>query len=715
MAIYDLGTASLAANGEVTGVGTTWKAPLTLIRVGATIVFKTEPVQIYTISEIISDTQVNVYNPNGESVPSGTGYAILAHDGITVQGLAQDVAETLRYYQSRETEIADAVDVFNSFDFSGFESKVTQVNTQHGDVVSIGAQVSNDAAQVSADKDAASSSALAAESSKNSAANSAQEAANSAQEAADSAASLNTENLVKKSDLKSTDSDSLFGSVNYTTIRNYTGTANKIRCTGRVSDSDGGEGIFYRLSSTTLEDDGGTVLVSTDGARWKREYDGMKMASWFGVSEGVEVSGRLQDSLRSGGSVLIKDGQYTANTMVNIDHSSNDFPVLGRKSKRFDMIGSSFANTVFNTNGNEFLRYQGNNYSVAPGQGVHSGAKISNFTVFGTGNTGIGMRLDGISYAKIEDLGFFRQNIGIRCNGVLSSDFVRLNCQLNNHGMYITTGSNSTFNAVRISGLFGANSKFGIEAEAGTNVYIEDSNFEGNGTDGDAGSGAIFLRITEPLSTINISAYFEANVGGADLIIDNTRSSPCVVNLKGCVFNRGGGAGGGNAGKGCTYNIDCRSSGGGIIILNLDGCVFFTQTDSGYVPSASRPYIKPAPFLIVNGESTCYFSESTSRAYTGSREQVLGLSVNGTSGVSANKPGYITTTRLSTGVYTIDSSIPFATNVDAYQVVANTELSGTRVGYCQKVSTTSIRVVVFNNNNEVTDANLNIMITGPRL
>lgn len=110
MAIYDLGTASLAANGEVTGVGTKWTAPLTLIRVGATIVFKTEPVQIYTISEIISDTQINVYNPNSETVPAGTGYAILAHDGITVQGLAQDVAETLRYYQSRETEVANAVD-----------------------------------------------------------------------------------------------------------------------------------------------------------------------------------------------------------------------------------------------------------------------------------------------------------------------------------------------------------------------------------------------------------------------------------------------------------------------------------------------------------------------------------------------------------------------------------------------------------------------------
>ena len=123
MAIYDLGTASLAANGEVTGVGTTWKAPLTLIRVGATIIFKTSPLKIYTISEIISDTQINVYNPNSETVPAGTGYAILAHDGITVQGLAQDVAETLRYYQSKETSIESLLQFIgqDTFDWPLFE------------------------------------------------------------------------------------------------------------------------------------------------------------------------------------------------------------------------------------------------------------------------------------------------------------------------------------------------------------------------------------------------------------------------------------------------------------------------------------------------------------------------------------------------------------------------------------------------------------------
>ena len=181
MAIYDLGTASLSASGEVTGVGTTWKAPLTLIRVGATIVFKTEPVQIYTISEIISDTRINVYNPNSETVPAGTQYSILAHDGITVQGLAQDVSETLRYYQSRETEVAAAVDAFNQFDADAFQQNVTNVNNQSQQVATDAAQVASDKAQVQGYLNSAQQSAQDSQSSAISASSSAQQAANAAQ------------------------------------------------------------------------------------------------------------------------------------------------------------------------------------------------------------------------------------------------------------------------------------------------------------------------------------------------------------------------------------------------------------------------------------------------------------------------------------------------------------------------------------------------------
>lgn len=156
MSIYDAGTASLSADGTVTGVGTTWRQPLTLIRVGATMIFNTTPASIVTIAEILSDTEIRVFNDKGFTAPAGTQYSILAHDGITVQGLAQDVAETLRYYQSRETEVATAVDAFNQFDADEFQQNINTVNSQFQ-------QVSRDAAQVSADRDQVSSYAASAQ------------------------------------------------------------------------------------------------------------------------------------------------------------------------------------------------------------------------------------------------------------------------------------------------------------------------------------------------------------------------------------------------------------------------------------------------------------------------------------------------------------------------------------------------------------------------
>lgn len=190
MAIYDAGTASLAADGAVTGVGTTWRQPLTLIRVGATMIFNTTPASIVTIAEILSDTEIRVFNDKGFTAPAGTQYSILAHDGITVQGLAQDVAETLRHYQSRETEVAAAVDAFNQFDADAFQTNVNQVNTQSQQVATDAARVASDKVTVSADKDSAAASAASALADKNA-------AAASAAEAADSAASLDTSNLLR--------------------------------------------------------------------------------------------------------------------------------------------------------------------------------------------------------------------------------------------------------------------------------------------------------------------------------------------------------------------------------------------------------------------------------------------------------------------------------------------------------------------------------------
>ena len=110
--IYTTGT--IAVSGKtVTGAGTEFNAALSMIRVGCTLIAISNPVQIFSITEVKSATSLSVTPAASPAIPAGTKYSILLSDSISVDGLAQDVAETLRYYQGKESEIADAVEFFS--------------------------------------------------------------------------------------------------------------------------------------------------------------------------------------------------------------------------------------------------------------------------------------------------------------------------------------------------------------------------------------------------------------------------------------------------------------------------------------------------------------------------------------------------------------------------------------------------------------------------
>lgn len=127
MALYRIGTAAMDAQGVITGTGTKWREPLSLIRTGATIVFLEQPViQLAVISEIVSDTEMKAISTDGAVVPDGK-YVILLNDSLTVDGMAQDVAETLRYYQSKETVIEEAIEFFKNFDLKKLQDLVNQI------------------------------------------------------------------------------------------------------------------------------------------------------------------------------------------------------------------------------------------------------------------------------------------------------------------------------------------------------------------------------------------------------------------------------------------------------------------------------------------------------------------------------------------------------------------------------------------------------------
>ncbi len=150
MALYREGKAAMAADGTVTGTGTKWQSSLSLIRPGATIMFLSSPIQMAVVNKVVSDTEIKAITTNGAVVAS-TDYAILLSDSLTVDGLAQDVAETLRYYQSQETEIADAVDFFKNFDFESLQNLANQVkaDSEAADASAAAAAASEGAAKTS--------------------------------------------------------------------------------------------------------------------------------------------------------------------------------------------------------------------------------------------------------------------------------------------------------------------------------------------------------------------------------------------------------------------------------------------------------------------------------------------------------------------------------------------------------------------------------------
>ncbi|WP_075180601.1 tail fiber domain-containing protein [Pantoea sp. 1.19] len=105
--IYTTGTISVNGN-TATGTGTNWTAAGSLIRVGCTIIVMSNPAQVFQITAVNSATGLTV-SPAASPALSGQKYAILLSDSLSVDGLAQDIAETFRMYQSYMGGFADVM------------------------------------------------------------------------------------------------------------------------------------------------------------------------------------------------------------------------------------------------------------------------------------------------------------------------------------------------------------------------------------------------------------------------------------------------------------------------------------------------------------------------------------------------------------------------------------------------------------------------------
>ncbi|MBX8914613.1 phage tail fiber protein [Enterobacter ludwigii] len=106
--IYTTGTIAISGN-TLTGTGTNFTAAGSLIRNGCTVIAMTSPVQVFQITTIGSATSLTVTPAANPTIPAGTKYAILLSDSLSVDGLAQDIAETFTMYQRYMSGFADVM------------------------------------------------------------------------------------------------------------------------------------------------------------------------------------------------------------------------------------------------------------------------------------------------------------------------------------------------------------------------------------------------------------------------------------------------------------------------------------------------------------------------------------------------------------------------------------------------------------------------------
>ena len=106
--IYTTGSIAVSGN-TLTGTGTNFTAAGSLIRNGCTVLALTSPAQAFQITSVDSSTGLTVSPAASPAIPAGTKFAILLSDSLSVDGLAQDIAETFSMYQRYMGGFADVM------------------------------------------------------------------------------------------------------------------------------------------------------------------------------------------------------------------------------------------------------------------------------------------------------------------------------------------------------------------------------------------------------------------------------------------------------------------------------------------------------------------------------------------------------------------------------------------------------------------------------
>lgn len=337
---------------------------------------------------------------------------------------------------------------------------------------------------------------------------------------------------------------------NISELRSIHGTfyGETVEVLGYYIVNDGGGGVFLWDDTATQSDDGGTVIESNIGGigRWLRVMNGIVDVRWFGAKGnylspsniGQDDTVFLQaacDYVASNNlDLYFSKGKYRVTSAIILDFGT----LTGRSRCNVFGDGAYESEMIHEASGTGILMFEIRSIHCFP-------MTLKDFAVRqgfpNNGRVSTGLKLAGLSLFSLENILINELDTGILLSDTMMCKLSNVYIIGNRIGLHGEVNNTSPNLINFVSCNFMNNSFLAIMLMNMHSVSFHSCDISNNGTQGDMDSGGMYCSFyggngSNGLNMYN--CYVEANLGGADVKIDNFYGQG-THNFIGNTFNRG--------------------------------------------------------------------------------------------------------------------------------------------------------------------------------
>lgn len=498
---------------------------------------------------------------------------------------------------------------------------------------------------------------------------------------------------------------------------------------GYYASGDGGGGQYWMdASDTTSVDDGGSVIVADDGARWKLISTSVVSVRQFGAkgdnatddSAAFQkwldyLTGKTQPSTRTGVKGRIPGGRYILSNPLQAMFRNDNAIIDDGDFRRLSIEGDGQANTYLIYNGpSGAFALQVAGYVQGPNSGgSHLYLQLKGFRLWrdlASPKLGGGLSTDDVAYISFDDVSIGYFNVNAQLTDTLLITGYDTIFTGGNGGVTAAKSNFSNPNVAKWTRCgFTGNLSYGVQATAPANWSFDTCSFEGNGNS-QVNSNTILIQGGPAEGGCSLSVrncYFEGNEVLCDINVGfNTTVSGTVI-IEDNSFNRS------DVSKYAKSHISLACTSTGTMTASIGGNAY--KSFNTYVPNAANPVA-----LIQTAGITA--SESKPNYYQNAieRPNYQGYPVNGdaygklwatarvTSGGALTVGWNVASiTKTGTGVYRLNYKNPLV--VSATVIAAVTIVGNDGWGYVSGENANYLEITTKNAAGAATDQNFNVI------